>query len=715
MRRTEPPPLAAWMLEHCIPGEMDEALAGDLEEDFHAGRSDAWYWRQALAACLAGWLKYLSQRRSLLVFALLWSMLSPAWIVLIDRAESNSRLYGRMWEMDWPFSALSEFILWILLSVVFLWAGMLLFVVAHRRFASVFSKAKLKRAFAIAPLIYLPAYFATFVLMNIFAWPGLRFDRRMVTPLGEIADVRLWADVLRIPFFIALVWALWGAAPRLRATASGAGLWTPPRSGTNRDALARAARMDGYTVGRFLAFMVGTGLLNALIAGILLCRLPDAHAPSLASLLVRGAVYVAIGALAGVAGAFIYWNNPSSPFRADSPLPFPLFALVCAAGWVWVPAVLLLLGQVSAAAAFVAMVGAFSLAAGRRYASCVFFAPAPASPPASEQKPPELFAETLYRAPREASGYLIALCLYGAGCAIACRSNYTAAALLAVAGFLLAWNRIQPRSDAYEVAREFRRAGFRLARVIVPAILVTLWALMTGVAHRNRMAEGNAALAASETKASGDRENPNSPAPARGFGGYQSVILWPVPEKKQIVAPIPPDDSLLAPGSARPLVIRFDGEYWYLQPPDKRPGPYAPQARGTPVTAHIESNNSLALMMEAHQHLGSAIRLAQCREIDVEVENRENKPGTIALAVFLKDETQAPGSTMYVGQQTLVTTEPGHFTVKSAPAFETLRFAIPEQARIRKFDEITVMVLPDIEHEFVGPRIAIRQFQLFAR
>ena len=37
MRRTDPPPLAIWMLEHSIPGEQDEALTGDLVEGFRAG------------------------------------------------------------------------------------------------------------------------------------------------------------------------------------------------------------------------------------------------------------------------------------------------------------------------------------------------------------------------------------------------------------------------------------------------------------------------------------------------------------------------------------------------------------------------------------------------------------------------------------------------------------------------------------------------------
>jgi hypothetical protein len=45
----------------------------------------------------------------------------------------------------------------------------------------------------------------------------------------------------------------------------------------------------------------------------------------------------------------------------------------------------------------------------------------------------------------------------------------------------------------------------------------------------------------------------------------------------------------------------------------------------------------------------------------------------------------------------------------------SLSYSVPENSPIRKFDEITVMVLPDIEHEFVAPKIAVEQFQLFPR
>ena len=97
------------------------------------------------------------------------------------------------------------------------------------------------------------------------------------------------------------------------------------------------------------------------------------------------------------------------------------------------------------------------------------------------------------------------------------------------------------------------------------------------------------------------------------------------------------------------------------------------------------------------------------------VENRDNTEGIVSLGVLLTDEESSPKRTLYLGEQPIVSTEPGQFFVKTKPAYETLRFAVPADATLRKFNEITVLFLPDIEHTYVAPRIAIQQFELFPR
>ena len=119
--------------------------------------------------------------------------------------------------------------------------------------------------------------------------------------------------------------------------------------------------------------------------------------------------------------------------------------------------------------------------------------------------------------------------------------------------------------------------------------------------------------------------------------------------------------------------------------------------------------------MEAHQSLGTAVPLRRCGEIQVSIENRDNQPGVITLAVMLSDSASPQSSPLYLGQQPVMTSEPGHFSIKTAPVEELLRFAIPKQSTIRKFDQISVIFLPDAEHFEVGPKIAIQEFDLLPR
>ena len=54
MSASQPPRLASWLLHHLASSPQRESLAGDLIERYHQGQSPTWYWRQVLAAILAG-------------------------------------------------------------------------------------------------------------------------------------------------------------------------------------------------------------------------------------------------------------------------------------------------------------------------------------------------------------------------------------------------------------------------------------------------------------------------------------------------------------------------------------------------------------------------------------------------------------------------------------------------------------------------------------
>ena len=714
MKRTEPPSLATWILEHLTSGDRDEAIAGDLLEVFRGGRSNGWYWRQVATACAVSWFTSLRARLSLLIFACAWSMLAPGWKVFINEIESL-QVFEKISQLLGSFWIIPAFVGWLVLNSTFLWVGILIYFLLLSSRGRTFQRKNIRQALLWAPIVFAPIFAAWFALCMLDWTFPFASETPAATPWGRVADLRMLANVVRFPYFIALLCVLWKATPESKRTSQLLPADSLPfESSTQSDALKLASTLDASTVKRFFGFMVGAGLINAMLNGILLCRLPETSSSTLSSLLVRSILYVAIGAIAGVGGSWLYWKNPSSPFRDNAPVPFSLFALVCATGWIWVPSMMLLSEQISAFAAVVAMIAAFALASGLRSVTYCVFTPALSSAGFSRCDN-DLFAESLYQAPAEPHGYIIAIGLFAAGAALLTRSNWTAAAFLATSASVFAWKRTIPRSQSTAGRETYQRAALRLALVAIPAMLVTMWALLDGIAHRNLIAQ--AALSEGKKGATGEDAdaNKNSKASASGIGGYESLILWPLPEKKQIVPPVKSLDPFLALGMSKPLVIRFDGVYRYVQPPDQTPAPNAHKAHGTPLALNIEATNSFPLLMDAHQELLKPIPLDRCREIDVEVENRDNHAGLISLGLLLGDEASRKKPTLYLGSKPLESTQPGHFSYKSAAVSETVRFAVPMDANVRKFNEITVLVLPDIEHRFLAPKIAIQQFQILPR
>ena len=69
--------------------------------------------------------------------------------------------------------------------------------------------------------------------------------------------------------------------------------------------------------------------------------------------------------------------------------------------------------------------------------------------------------------------------------------------------------------------------------------------------------------------------------------------------------------------------------------------------------------------MNAHQKLTRAIPTARCREIEIAIENRDNRQGLVSLGVLLTDEESSPKRTLYLGQQPVLSTEPRSFLSKN--------------------------------------------------
>jgi hypothetical protein len=713
MIQSEPPPIAVWILEHMTSGDRDEALAGDLLEAHQSGRSNGWYWSQALAACAVSWFESLCLRAPLLVFVLLWTMMAPAWNSVCLVVESDS-LQNRFCSIFGGFWILPALIAWTILHSIYLWLGLLVFGAAAKNVGGHLHPGRFKSAFLLAPVIFVPAYGALILTVSLYWYSLFEHSQLRASPLGQIFDLRLLADVIRIPYALALVGVLWGAVLKSgRATVA----WPDPStnsSSANSETLTPALASDSLIVRRFFTLMVGAGLMNALIAGILLCRLPESHSPTAASLCTRAVLYVLAGALAGAGGTYVYWKNPASPFTSKAPLPFLLFALVCAAGWVWIPATVILSEELSPASALVAMIGAFVFTSGLRRVS----SPVQGSLPhlAAEQGGGNLFAESLYSAPVEVYGYVVALSVYAGAAALCIRAYFAGTALFVLAASIFAWKKTIPQDQGFDHRQEYKRAALRLARIVIPALFVTLWALLDGVAHRELLAEAGSG----STPRAGNslKKNPlqsRDHTATLGAGGYEGVILLPHQEKRWAIPPIAAKDVALVPGTKEPLVILFNGPYWYYQAPHTFPGSTAHKANGTPLGFEIRSNNFVPLVMNAHQNLSAAVPVERCREITVGIENFDNTAGEISLGVLLTDGAATKNSTVYLGEQPIVSSQSRDFALKRSPVFETLHFTIPTHTQMRNFNEITVLVLPRAEHALDAPRIAIQQFELYPR
>lgn len=274
MNLKEPPPIATWMLLHLAPGPSNKALRGDLLEGFRSGRSVAWYWHQVIAAVAIACIHELSNHGFLFCFAALWSVLAPAWNLLIDNIEHNSMLFGSMWSLAWPWSTGAALGLSLVIGSTFILAGEFLYLVLQGAITRSFSFRRIGRALGMSLCAFIAVSAVIFALPTLLhssdnltdrlslvasitpsgprykAKPNIyytyRFKQKLdkqsgkpvivrslvqmdandfysdsaqiavaPSPLGEIRDTSIKAIVARIPYFVCLLCGLWGFSSRL--------------------------------------------------------------------------------------------------------------------------------------------------------------------------------------------------------------------------------------------------------------------------------------------------------------------------------------------------------------------------------------------------------------------------------------------------------------------------------------------------------------------
>lgn len=350
------------------------------------------------------------------------------------------------------------------------------------------------------------------------------------------------------------------------------------------------------------------GSLTALATTWVFCQLPPSNKLSWTALFLTSVEYVSVTILAGGVGVWAL-----IPPRTKSALESGVLALSAGVGWAWLPAIVLLFRQDSLWSLVV------TSAASTVMAACVRNAIA------SQTVLQDRVDDRRWRA------RIISACLHGAMLAVLVRSILTAGVLLAVSGFTSVSHLTSTGVYAVERKRSPAHAASRFTWVAALAILITSAALLPRLRNRRLASEISSSLELSETSREASASERQSQS-ATSKSSYESIILWTVRKEKKTIAPLAPRTTLLPMGkSSNPMVIPFDGSYWYFKEPNKSPGPKAHLAHGSPLTLDIHSADWLPLVMEAHQDIGSSVDLACCSEIQVAIKNANNRPGTMFL------------------------------------------------------------------------------------
>jgi hypothetical protein len=204
------------------------------------------------------------------------------------------------------------------------------------------------------------------------------------------------------------------------------------------------------------------------------------------------------------------------------------------------------------------------------------------------------------------------------------------------------------------------------------------------------------------------------PATKSVMGSHYSGVILTLPAKPhpRIQPPAASDERSFSSALSKPVIIPFDGVYWYFKQPDTRPAADARIQRGDPIKANVRSTDYRELAMEAHQSLLNPISGDCCRAMRIDLLNGDDRPGPIRIELLLRDTSAKSGSTLLLGSIAIPSSQLEHIALNRPPVPESLRFQMPAKAHGRRFDEITVVIKPSSERALAGSKIAILNFVL---
>jgi hypothetical protein len=450
--------------------------------------------------------------------------------------------------------------------------------------------------------------------------------------------------------------------------------------------------------------LVITGISSATFMANLICQSPQPHATQLSIywilIFLKSIVLLTLTAAAGAAGVFIPWfflkTKPSFPFGS--------LAKKVGLAWGFLPGIILLYRRHSPWMFLVLAITAIAIAFNIR--RLVPQAPAPFAAKWPQWQTGVL--PSLHGLPgpdsRPMRSFFLALCLQATIIAAVAEYFFPAAILLSLSLFLLVW-----RWSAFDSTATKRFANKRSSTLLYAlAFFLTVLMLMPP-------ASGGAGGAFGAGRAPRTPPTFAHGPSATSDNDYIGIVLWPPPVKKQTLPPVPRPNSFATGGAAKPLIIPFDGQYWYFKAPFVRPGPHAHVARGKPTDVTVRSSDLAPLLMEAHQILDKSIDLTCCREIEVAITNADTRPGKISLGLILTDSTSPDKPSRNLSNRPIASSEPDNIPLNREPVKEVLRFPIPRSSTMHRFNEITIVYLPAPERSRGAAKISIQSFTLTPR
>jgi hypothetical protein len=210
MKPNDPPAIATWMLEHLTLARKNEALEGDLLEEFRRGRSAGWYWRQVLAAILLGFASEFRTQWPAIVCATLCAIPVPAyWMLALNKVMDNPFFAGR-WHLEWPYSTICDLTLFWGCQIIYIWGALILYCLLFSLATRTVNLHSLARSLWKSAFIFMAIYAGLIAFFALFPGHGIQgIDRRHVTALSGITDPRFL--VFRLPFFFTLFLSIWAS------------------------------------------------------------------------------------------------------------------------------------------------------------------------------------------------------------------------------------------------------------------------------------------------------------------------------------------------------------------------------------------------------------------------------------------------------------------------------------------------------------------------